>query len=130
MGYARTGGAFIHTDKHPFAGKKVLVSDRVEHPQFPGLAGGVVTVEDWWDRVAGQSWMTCQGNPACLVYAMRTGFARYDLPLDNEVVYAHFNGFGQLLHETELDGEYQDDRFAPQSPLDVDEEDLEGTPSQ
>ncbi len=56
-------------------------------------------VEDWWDRVAGKSWMDCDGNPACLAYAVRSA-GRF--PLDNEVVYGKSHGMGYLVHVSEL----------------------------
>jgi hypothetical protein len=62
-------------------------------------------IEDYWDRVAGQSWMRSDGNPACLKYAMRAGVT--GLPTDDEVLYGKFDdprGFrrGELVHVSEL----------------------------
>lgn len=94
----------IHADESPHAGKTLTVAPWVEHHQFPDLAGSSVEVEDWWDRVSGgKSWMWCDGNPACLVFAMRTGFQRHKVPMDDEVVYAKYNGLGVLLHVSELE---------------------------
>ena len=54
----------MHDQPSPLAGKSVrIVKGR--------LAGLGYVVEDWWDRVVGRSWMDCDGNPACLDYAMR-----------------------------------------------------------
>jgi hypothetical protein len=63
-------------------------------------------VEDWWDRVAGKSWMQCNGNPACINYAMRTVMSNMNIPNDNEVVYGKINGLGYLVHISELDGAF------------------------
>jgi len=58
-------------------------------------------VEDWWQNVAGKSWMFCDGNPACLKYAMRIGL-KDPVPTDNEVLYGKIGGLGELIHLTEL----------------------------
>jgi len=57
-------------------------------------------VEDWWDRVSGQSWAWAKGNPACIQYAMRTCATR--IPDDDEVLYGKVNGLGHLVHVSEL----------------------------
>lgn len=75
---------------HPLAGKILKVS-KGEY------AGKLFKLEDWWQNVSGKSWMYCDGNPACLQYACRS-----HLPIDNEVVYGKINGFGVLLHVSEL----------------------------
>ena len=92
----------IHTEKHQAAGKVVLIKDTVG-PDTNGqvLAGQEYHIEDWWDRVGGQSWMVTKNNPACMLYAMRSGLA--DLPCDNEVVYGKIGGLGHLIHVSELD---------------------------
>lgn len=86
----------IHDEPHTKAGETVNVdfhndgkTERVEY-----------RLEDWWDRVAGQSWMDSNGNPAALNYGMRSGFA--GLPTDNNVVYGKVGGFGYLVHESEI----------------------------
>lgn len=91
-----------HPEPHPLAGQTVRIKEGVEHPQFR-IGGAEYRVEDWWDRVAGKSWMVCQGNPACLIYAMRSGFAR--IPTDNEVLYGKVNGLGVLVHKSEIEME-------------------------
>lgn len=63
-------------------------------------AGTEVEVEGYWDEVTGGSWMFADGNPACLVYAMRSVEA--DLPLDNDVLYVKHEGLGSLVHVSEL----------------------------
>lgn len=58
--------------------------------------------ENYWDVLTGKSWYrsAMDGNPAALQYAFRTKGAK--LPLDNQVVYGQINGFGYMLHVTEL----------------------------
>ena len=92
----------IHKVAHPLAGKTVKIKQTVEGPE--NLAGKDYILEDWWDRVAGQSWMTCQGNPACLNYALRTGLSKVRVPTDNEVVYGKVGFLGHLLHVSEIEG--------------------------
>ena len=84
-------------DKHPLAGQKVILNCK---PDPDGLNGNKFRVEDWQMNVMGRSWMVCDGNPACLKYAMRSAFA--GLPTDNKVIYGHINGIGHLIHESEL----------------------------
>lgn len=91
-----------HATKHPMAGKTVRIKPGITHPQVPGFGGAEFCLEDWWDRVAGKSWMICQGNPACLIYAVRTGMSADPTPIDDEVVYGKVGRFGHLVHVSEL----------------------------
>jgi len=90
-------------NRHPLAGKTVKLNVKVG--EKPGrldeeLIGKEYWVEDYWENIAGKSWMMCDGNPACLKYAMRAGFN--GLPTDNEVVYGKVGSFGHLVHVSEL----------------------------
>ena len=86
-----------HTTAHYLADKCVrLIGTALDERQVDQ----VYVVEDWWDRLAGKSWMVCDGNPACMLYAIRGGFG--GLPADNEVVYGKINGLGHLIHVSEL----------------------------
>lgn len=88
----------VHSSPHPLAGKTVTV-DTDLHADGPGPHQ--VVVEDWWDRVYGQSWMFAEGNPAALLYAIRSSVA--GLPTDDDVVYGKTaRGRGYLLHVSEL----------------------------
>ena len=89
----------LHSEPFANARRKVRVRDSIQkYPQFVDTTE--VVVEDWWDRVIGKSWMHCDGNPVCLVYAVRSASAR--LPFDNEVVYAKAQGLGVLVHVSEI----------------------------
>lgn len=83
----------LHQEPAPQAG--VTVTANI------GRGEEAIRIEDWWDRVAGGSWMDANGNPAALVYAMRSGLA--GLPIDDKVLYGKdCQGFGHLLHVSEV----------------------------
>lgn len=83
----------IHNEPHALAFKVVTISSGE-------FAGREYQVEDWWDRVAGKSWMSFDGNPACLDYAIRS--AQAGKPLDDKVVYGKIEGLGKLVHISDL----------------------------
>ena len=90
----------MHTEEHPFAGQTVGIRFADPgHPQVDGM-DHEFRVEDWWDRVAGKSWMFSDGNPAALSYALRSGAAL--LPIDDDVVYGKIGAFGHLVHRSEI----------------------------
>jgi len=91
----------IHKKCHPKSGDIVKIKEGVEHFQQPNFGGSEFHLEDWHDRLMGKSWMDCDGNPACLIYGMRSATA--NLPIDNDVVYGKVNGLGHLVHVSELD---------------------------
>ena len=92
----------IHSTEHPKAGEKVILkTGEMRVGTDPDeLNGREFVIEDWWDRVGGQSWMHMNGNPACMKYGMRSGLS--GLPCDNEVVYGKVGCFGHLIHNSEL----------------------------
>jgi hypothetical protein len=59
-------------------------------------------VEDWWDRLAGGSWMFADGNPAAVTYALRSALSANPVPVDDEVLYGKIGPFGQLVHISEV----------------------------
>lgn len=84
----------IHSVESPYKGETVTV-------QFKGTDElHEFVVEDYWDRVTGDSWMWAEGNPAALNYAMRVYQAH--LPLDDEVLYGKIGAFGFLIHVSEV----------------------------
>jgi hypothetical protein len=92
-----------HNDPHPLAGQAVkLNATAVDPVQKLVLPGAVYQLEDWWDRVAGQSWMVANGNPAAMHYAVRSAF-NAGIPTDDEVVYGKIGGLGHLVHVSELE---------------------------
>lgn len=87
----------IHAEPHPLAGKTVRIKcDLQTNPVVK--AGSLYRVEDWVDRVAGMPWGECIGNPAAIIYAVRS----IDLPFDDEVLYGKVDGLGHLVHVTEI----------------------------
>lgn len=89
-----------HAEPHPLAGQIITLSDHTAPDGRLVKPVAEYVVEDWWDRVAGMSWMDANGNPAAVLYAMRAGFG--GLPTDDEVVYGHIGGYGNLVHVSEL----------------------------
>jgi len=79
-----------------YAGKTVKIRADV-----PKLGGAEYRVEDWWINVAGMPWGEADGNPAAMQYGMRAGFA--GLPWDDEVLYGKIDGFGFLVHISEIE---------------------------
>src|SRR5437016_1310536 len=87
----------IHSEPHPKAGQVVPIKLVQPHHQFADIKE--MEIEDYWDRVSGGSWMNATGNPACLIYAVRT----VGLPIDDEVLYGKTKGrMGVLIHVSEL----------------------------
>jgi hypothetical protein len=97
------GQKVIHLEPSEFAGKTVNVKLVSEHIHLDGM-DHVAEVEDYWDRVTGGSWMFADGNPAAMVYGMRSGFSGGKIPLDDQVVYVKIGPFGHLLHTSEIVG--------------------------
>lgn len=92
-----------HDKPHPLAGKTVKLKPDAKHFQVDDFGGSHFRVEDYWDRVAGKEWGMCQGNPACLVYAVRS--ATNGIPMNNEVLYGKIGRFGHIVHVSELETE-------------------------
>jgi hypothetical protein len=88
-----------HTTPHPLAGQTVTITADIHGD---GTTAHKYLVEDWNDRLFGQSWMDMQGHPASLAYAVRSAVA--GLPLDNEVVYGKAGHLGHLVHVSEIQG--------------------------
>jgi len=66
-----------------------------------GTSTPVIKIEDLQTNVIGMSWMDADGNPACILYGLRVGTE--NLPIDNDVYYGKINGFGELVHASELE---------------------------
>ena len=90
-------------ERSPYAGCEVKTRPDVGKDILSGrdLSNQVFWVEDWWENVYGRSWMVADGNPAAMVYGIRTGL-RGCVPTDNEVLYGKIDGLGYLFHVSEL----------------------------
>jgi hypothetical protein len=95
----------IHSEPSPLAGKTVKIKPDAKHFQQDEFGGEDYQVEDWWDRVSGESWGVCKGNPACIVYALRISQSAQPIPNDDEVLYGKVGCLGHLVHISELQNE-------------------------
>ena len=95
----------MHDNVSPLANKVVKIKAGATHPQVEHFGGAEFKVEDWWDRVGGISWMVAVGNPACMIYAMRTGLTERFIPINDEVLYGKIGMFGHLVHIDEIEVE-------------------------
>lgn len=69
-----------------------------------GTPNPTIRIEDTDQKVFGGSWGFQKGNPACLLFAMRsiTDIDPSVNTLDG-VYYGHINSLGELVHESELE---------------------------
>lgn len=85
-------------EKFRFAGQTVKVRNEI-----PKFGGADFIIEDYWQNVTGGlSWMDSNGNPAAMMYAIRTGSQGFNVPIDNEVGYGKIGSLGYLFHVSEL----------------------------
>jgi hypothetical protein len=93
------------TDRRKFARfeeVKVKFAGR-GHPQIDldGVAEvHTAEVEDYWDTLTGRSWTVSDGNPAAIIYGLRSGMN--GLPVDDDVIYVKIGPFGHLVHISEV----------------------------
>ena len=86
-------------EKFRFAGQTVKIRKDIQK-----FGGADFTIEDYWENVnGGTSWMNSNGNPAAMMYAIRTGSQDFKDPIDNEVVYGKIGALGHLFHVSELE---------------------------
>lgn len=93
----------IHSEPHPLAGKTVKIKEGVQDRSGMVVADAEYRVEDYWDRVSGGSWMFATGNPAAIMYAIRTALDNPGVPVDNEVLYGKIGAYGHLVHVSEVE---------------------------
>lgn len=79
------------------SGQTVLIKSG----QFKGVK---YRIEGLWKDVAGISWGSAEGNPACLEFALRTAFEQVSLSecTDSKVYYGKIGGLGKLMPECQL----------------------------
>ena len=86
-------------EKFRFAGQTAKIRKDIQK-----FGGADFTIEDYWENVnGGTSWMNSNGNPAAMMYAIRTGSQDFKVPIDNEVVYGKIGALGHLFHVSELE---------------------------
>ena len=92
-------------ERCPLSGMKIKTKPGVgKGLQGEDLGEKDFVVEDWWENVYGQSWMTSNGNPAAFEYASRIGFSEHFPSIfSNDVVYGKIDGLGHIFHVVELD---------------------------
>ena len=93
----------IHDEPSKLAGQACTIVSESSAPFIGDLKGKTIAIEDWWDRVTGGSWMDANGNPAAMLYGIRSGIL--GLPADDEVLYGKIGGLGILVHISELSPE-------------------------
>lgn len=93
----------MHEEKSTLAGVVVKLAHDIRTTRGVIPAGTEYMVEDWWDHLTGKSWGMSDANPACLIYAIRIATQEFPVPPDDEVLYGHIDGFGHLVHMTEID---------------------------
>lgn len=98
---ANEENTFIHGEESEFAGQKCRVTSFIDTNNPKIEEGDEIYIEDWWDRVYGESWKTSEGNPPALIYAIRS--ATKHLPPDDEVLYGKVDGLGVLVHKHEIE---------------------------
>ena len=91
----------LHDSEHPLSGKTVKIKVKAPLFQQPGEEFNY-KIEDWWDRVYGDSWMNANGNLAAIGYAIRSGSSNQQIPTDDNVVYGKIDGLGYLIHTSEI----------------------------
>jgi hypothetical protein len=89
-----------HDEPSPLAMTTVTLGAVMPDARGMVIEGAQYHVEDWWDRVSGQSWMSSDGNPAAMQYAIRSGMGGGRI--DDEVLYGKIDGFGHLVHISEI----------------------------
>lgn len=67
----------------------------------------VILIDGTDEEVFGGSWKFQNGNPACMCYGMRSGVEKH--PWDGKVYYGKIGGLGELVHESELIGEVENE---------------------
>lgn len=96
----------IHEEPSPLAGKEVTVQFVTNKDNFTDAPEGKIKilVEDWWDRVYGQSWMLANNNFAATNYAIRLVHTPVFEDLDDEVLYGMdtATGLKHLFHISEV----------------------------
>lgn len=68
-----------------------------------GTHNPIICIEDTDEQVFGGSWGVQNGNPTCLLFAMRCIVDLQDINLWEDVYYGKINSLGELVHASELE---------------------------
>jgi hypothetical protein len=90
-------------------GKSYKVKGKSEYfKKKYGTCNPIIKIEDKDTALWQGGWAVQQGNPGCMLFAMRSGFEH--LPWGGTVWYGHIEinfpkgaGLGELVHESELE---------------------------
>jgi len=66
-----------------------------------GTPNPKIAIEDQDTILFGKSWMMLDGNPAAMLFGMRSGME--GIPGGGKVYYGKINNLGELVHESELE---------------------------
>jgi len=66
-----------------------------------GTSNPIILIGGTDKEVLGCFWGGANGNPAAMLFGMRSGFE--GLPFGGQVYYGHIGGMGELVHESELE---------------------------
>ena len=91
----------IHEYCSAFAGCRMKIKPEIKNPHQDNFAGSILTIDDYWDRISGASWMDNLNNKYVKIYAQRVKDS--ELPEDNEVLYGEIGLIGYLIHITEIE---------------------------
>ncbi len=92
----------MHSGTHHLAGATVKIKEGVTDPVQGAVVGGAeFRIEDWFDRVLGDSWQNAAGNFAAMHYAYRS--AANGVSPDDEVLYGKIGLFGHGVHVSEIE---------------------------
>jgi hypothetical protein len=93
--------------KSEYAGRALKIKNNVGRGMNGQLLEGEhFIVEDWCENVLGRSWMSADGNPAALEYAIRTAIngKNNNVPkYSDDVLYGKVGYNGHLFHINELE---------------------------
>lgn len=87
-------------EKSPYAGMTVKTKPDVGSDMRPTLGNCEFVIEDWWQNVAGVSWIDSGNDYRVRKYALRIGGTK--VPVDDEVLYGKIGPSEYLFHVSEL----------------------------
>jgi len=68
-----------------------------------GTSNPEIKIEGTDKEALGHSWMIADGNPAAMLFAMRSGLEGLAFDSQTQVYYGKIDGLGELVYESELE---------------------------